>query len=938
MDDDTSGRLPASAVGSLRVVICASLLLLILHACSATAEARATARCMGKPATIVTKRHVVKGTAHDDVIVLRAPRRARVDGRAGDDLICGGRGRDRIAGGAGDDVLRGGAGRDVLVGGVGADRFVRGRGDRVRDLGAGDRVNGRRQGNIIRPRQGSVAIPASAVAPGTGGSTVILDRGRAAPRVGAIVVVPIGPDAPEGALGRVRGVDRRAGGETRISLTPVALDEAYSRFSARRSGTLEKLARGRLARSAGLKPKFSCSGSGLGPVVEVEVDLSKLRFTAELDTAGPSIFVLLTGSPQFSLDFAFQGKVTCRLSTDQPAIFIPVAGPLGVALRPAFSFDVGGKFGGKFTWAPRMTVGFLRSRTSGNYDVTVFKSAGNVSVYGEASAEAFLGMTMEASVGGRIGIGGSVGPVLSARGSVSSAGRCFEMDVAARAQLSASAHVFFADWHFALFTVTFGRYPIIPHRCTPLGGNPDDPSGGGGDGGGGDDDGSGPPDDDSPPNPPPPVRLPALHPGYVSAHPTSLTALGDRVAFFDNGPATQEIWVTDGTTAGSARLMAQNINNGDFRELVSVGSSLYWVVRPENSGAEVLWRSNGTVAGTAPVKSFPWSTGEVRYVLRLTAAGNRLFFLVANQGGGLELWRSDGTAVSTVLVKDFGEISSDAVTELVHRDGLLYFSLREAGEDAPIGLWTSDGTTAGTRPVIEGFGPTDLYAAPDRVYFRGWDADHGGELWASDGTPTGTAMVVDWRPGADDGLLGDDIVYAHNDGRLYYSSRQFHPSQLRISYDVMVTDGTATGTRRIADSGSSLRGMYYYRGNPLVAFGSGVVFGGDFNQPHRYEDVLLRAGPMSESPDVVYTEFRGPYFFTVLGNWLYFSADSPDFGTELWRSDGTTAGTVRVTDLRPGYSSSSPSELTVAGRRLYFAAQDAQGGGIWSVRLPSEGG
>jgi len=51
---------------------------------------------------------------------------------------------------------------------------------------------------------------------------------------------------------------------------------------------------------------------------------------------------------------------------------------------------------------------------------------------------------------------------------------------------------------------------------------------------------------------------------------------------------------------------------------------------------------------------------------------------------------------------------------------------------------------------------------------------------------------------------------------------------------------------------------------------------------------------------------------------LYFDADTPDFGRELWRTDGTT--TELVVDIKPGPDFSSPRDLVVAGDRLYFTA------------------
>jgi ELWxxDGT repeat protein len=53
---------------------------------------------------------------------------------------------------------------------------------------------------------------------------------------------------------------------------------------------------------------------------------------------------------------------------------------------------------------------------------------------------------------------------------------------------------------------------------------------------------------------------------------------------------------------------------------------------------------------------------------------------------------------------------------------------------------------------------------------------------------------------------------------------------------------------------------------------------------------------------------------------LFFSAFDDSGGTELWKSDGTAAGTVRVKDIWPGPESSSPSDLTNVDGTLFFVA------------------
>jgi ELWxxDGT repeat protein len=73
-----------------------------------------------------------------------------------------------------------------------------------------------------------------------------------------------------------------------------------------------------------------------------------------------------------------------------------------------------------------------------------------------------------------------------------------------------------------------------------------------------------------------------------------------------------------------------------------------------------------------------------------------------------------------------------------------------------------------------------------------------------------------------------------------------------------------------------------------------------------------------------------PRSFTRIGSTLYFVADDGTTGYELWKSDGTSAGTVRVKDISPGSVGSYPSELTNVGGTLYFRANDGTAGSeLW---------
>lgn len=72
-----------------------------------------------------------------------------------------------------------------------------------------------------------------------------------------------------------------------------------------------------------------------------------------------------------------------------------------------------------------------------------------------------------------------------------------------------------------------------------------------------------------------------------------------------------------------------------------------------------------------------------------------------------------------------------------------------------------------------------------------------------------------------------------------------------------------------------------------------------------------------------------PSELTELNGEIVFSAFSAANGGELWKTDGTNAGTVLVRDIAVGTGTSSPANLTKVGTQIFFTADD----GILGVEL-----
>jgi len=162
-----------------------------------------------------------------------------------------------------------------------------------------------------------------------------------------------------------------------------------------------------------------------------------------------------------------------------------------------------------------------------------------------------------------------------------------------------------------------------------------------------------------------------------------------------------------------------------------------------------LWVSDGTSAGTTLLEILPGAGSSDPWYL--AAANGTLFFGARDATHGFEPWTSDGTPAGTLLLKDIVPRSGDSVAaEFTNVNGTVFFS-------ADAGLWKTDGTTAGTvlvKDVLPGPGSGVILETPpvgSVLVFQGDDGVSGSEPWASDGRAANTHLVADvGSPGGSD--------------------------------------------------------------------------------------------------------------------------------------------------------------------------------------------
>jgi len=401
-----------------------------------------------------------------------------------------------------------------------------------------------------------------------------------------------------------------------------------------------------------------------------------------------------------------------------------------------------------------------------------------------------------------------------------------------------------------------------------------------------------------------------INPGITNSfpndsNPNNLANVNGTLFFAaDDGVHGNELWASDGTTAGT-RLFKDiellGASSGPY-SMTNFNGQIYFVADDGVHGTE-LWRTDGV--HTTQFDLNPGADPSIPGLL--TVFNGQLYFEAYDDVNGPDLWKTNGSSAPTIV--NFGSGTGTSPNLLTVVSGWLFFSAYDQNFNRQ--LWKTDGTTVSLIPInpTGGSYPEQFVVVGNQLYFMATDGVHGGQMWRTDGTTTAMLPAdfsnINWRPL--DNLSG----FTNLNGTLFFAGNDgTHGTQL------WKTDGTTLTMLTDFNETNGYNPIYLTVANGLVFFVANDGMHG--NQVWQSDGTTTK-----QVTNANFYASSGPVFLTAVNNTLFFTGSDPVNGNALWETTGNTA---------PVLNNYGPGALTALNGLLYFeTGQGPEPASLWKT-------
>lgn len=361
-----------------------------------------------------------------------------------------------------------------------------------------------------------------------------------------------------------------------------------------------------------------------------------------------------------------------------------------------------------------------------------------------------------------------------------------------------------------------------------------------------------------------------------------------------------------------------------MKKILWLSCFAFFVIRTGAQAPAIIKSVGGAVTEPVSKDQEGWKSNE----------WNGLFFY---QGTGTpsKLCVTDGTSAGTVYLADVG---SGTIVATIPAQDFMFIITSRIASFSPIlyeaQIWKSDGTASGTSLVYtmpqssisnaciftsDRDSRRNFSVSGNTMFFGGYDAVNGNELWITDGTATGTHIVKDIKAGTGNSLpwafckIGSDVF--------------FTCMQTGLERKLWKTDGTAAGTVQVAVAepfyildnavGIVNNKMIFYAHNTVDGY-EPYVSDGTAAGTFMLKDINTGGNSWLSQSQNAHLRFNSKYCFFIAYNG---SANA------LWRTDGTSSGTIQLTsNAQAAFSGVSGGSYT-----------DVDESGLWMIEYNSAG-